>query len=147
MHLYNNTFHYPRHTSYIIFFNSSIGILGLSFFPFFHCQMSSDHHQSGKKRHQCSVCQKKFGRPSALLTHMYTHTGERPFKCHVYVYLYIVFYMIGLRCIYIHKLLAKDVGVISRFKATCVVISKSIRLVHPHDVGCQRKCDINFFKS
>ncbi|CDH52705.1 predicted protein [Lichtheimia corymbifera JMRC:FSU:9682] len=45
--------------------------------------MSSDHHQSGKKRHQCSVCQKKFGRPSALLTHMYTHTGERPFKCHV----------------------------------------------------------------
>ncbi|KAI7882366.1 hypothetical protein K492DRAFT_206238 [Lichtheimia hyalospora FSU 10163] len=46
--------------------------------------MTSDiGNSSSKKRHQCSVCQKKFGRPSALLTHMYTHTGERPFKCHV----------------------------------------------------------------
>lgn len=86
MHIYNNKFHHPRHALYIIYlFSSSCTILG-SFASFFHCQMSSDiSYQSGKKRHQCSVCQKKFGRPSALLTHMYTHTGERPFKCHVYV--------------------------------------------------------------
>ncbi|OWZ65994.1 hypothetical protein AYX15_02667 [Cryptococcus neoformans] len=31
--------------------------------------------------HPCSVCAKRFTRPSALRTHMHTHTGERPFIC------------------------------------------------------------------
>ncbi|KAI7861517.1 hypothetical protein BDF14DRAFT_1868383 [Spinellus fusiger] len=31
--------------------------------------------------YQCSVCKKYFNRPSALQTHSYTHTGEKPFAC------------------------------------------------------------------
>ncbi|KAL0087679.1 hypothetical protein J3Q64DRAFT_1638214 [Phycomyces blakesleeanus] len=31
--------------------------------------------------YQCKVCEKYFNRPSALQTHSYTHTGERPFAC------------------------------------------------------------------
>ncbi|KAI8876682.1 hypothetical protein K501DRAFT_148194, partial [Backusella circina FSU 941] len=35
------------------------------------------------KRYQCTECEKGFSRPSALQTHMYTHTKEKPFKCDV----------------------------------------------------------------
>ncbi|GAN05279.1 hypothetical protein MAM1_0086d04749 [Mucor ambiguus] len=34
-----------------------------------------------KKQYQCSVCLKKFTRPSALQAHSYTHTAEKPFQC------------------------------------------------------------------
>jgi uncharacterized Zn-finger protein len=30
---------------------------------------------------QCDICSKRFSRPSALKTHMYVHTGERPHIC------------------------------------------------------------------
>ncbi|KAI8930304.1 hypothetical protein BC831DRAFT_387280, partial [Entophlyctis helioformis] len=33
------------------------------------------------RRYQCQFCLKRFSRPSSLTTHVYTHTGERPFKC------------------------------------------------------------------
>lgn len=36
---------------------------------------------SKKKRHRCDICGSAFARPSSLLTHMRTHTGERPFVC------------------------------------------------------------------
>ncbi|KAG2220546.1 hypothetical protein INT45_004152 [Circinella minor] len=38
-------------------------------------------HYHNEKRHRCNVCSKLFSRPSALQTHMYTHTGEKPFQC------------------------------------------------------------------
>ncbi|KAG4086349.1 hypothetical protein H8356DRAFT_1735125 [Neocallimastix lanati (nom. inval.)] len=33
------------------------------------------------KRYKCSECGKRFSRPSSLKTHMYSHTGQHPFKC------------------------------------------------------------------
>ncbi|CAO3682339.1 unnamed protein product [Umbelopsis ramanniana] len=35
------------------------------------------------KRYKCTVCTKRFTRPSSLTTHMYSHTGEKPHKCPV----------------------------------------------------------------
>ncbi|WVQ81188.1 hypothetical protein IAT38_003310 [Cryptococcus sp. DSM 104549] len=34
------------------------------------------------RKHSCVVCDKRFGRPSALTTHMNSHTGQRPYICH-----------------------------------------------------------------
>ncbi|KAI9347065.1 hypothetical protein BD770DRAFT_370023, partial [Pilaira anomala] len=34
-----------------------------------------------KKQYQCLDCLKWFSRPSALQTHSYTHTSEKPFQC------------------------------------------------------------------
>lgn len=34
-----------------------------------------------KKIYPCSQCSKFFNRPSALETHSYTHTQEKPFQC------------------------------------------------------------------
>ncbi|ORY03360.1 hypothetical protein K493DRAFT_170401, partial [Basidiobolus meristosporus CBS 931.73] len=33
------------------------------------------------KKYQCLICQKSFSRPSSLTTHIYSHTGEKPFRC------------------------------------------------------------------
>ncbi|KAI8890200.1 hypothetical protein K501DRAFT_156614, partial [Backusella circina FSU 941] len=33
------------------------------------------------KTYPCQICQSKFSKPSTLKTHMYRHTGEKPFKC------------------------------------------------------------------
>ncbi|KAI9277831.1 hypothetical protein BY458DRAFT_452947 [Sporodiniella umbellata] len=33
------------------------------------------------KCHVCVYCRKAFSRPSSLRTHVYSHTGERPFEC------------------------------------------------------------------
>ncbi|KAL2916391.1 hypothetical protein HK105_204147 [Polyrhizophydium stewartii] len=33
------------------------------------------------RRYQCQFCNKRFTRPSSLSTHIFTHTGERPFQC------------------------------------------------------------------
>lgn len=35
------------------------------------------------KRYACHFCNKRFTRPSSLTTHIYSHTGEKPFKCPV----------------------------------------------------------------
>ncbi|KAJ3085352.1 hypothetical protein HK102_000076 [Quaeritorhiza haematococci] len=35
------------------------------------------------KKYECSYCKKRFTRPSSLNTHIYKHTGEKPFQCDV----------------------------------------------------------------
>ncbi|KAI8327227.1 hypothetical protein EDC96DRAFT_532371 [Choanephora cucurbitarum] len=54
-----------------------------------HTSRSSSPSEAGRssspvnKRYSCSVCHKRFTRPSSLTTHMYSHTGEKPFECTV----------------------------------------------------------------
>lgn len=46
--------------------------------------VSTSKRSSGckpKKSYACQYCQKVFNRPSALQTHTYTHTAEKPFQC------------------------------------------------------------------
>ena len=38
---------------------------------------------STEKKHRCKVCDKAFTRQSSLQTHMYSHTGEKPYACTV----------------------------------------------------------------
>ncbi|KAI8342335.1 hypothetical protein BC941DRAFT_344836 [Chlamydoabsidia padenii] len=35
------------------------------------------------RRYKCTVCVKRFTRPSSLATHMHSHTGEKPYRCNV----------------------------------------------------------------
>ncbi|KAK3648101.1 hypothetical protein LTR56_002579 [Elasticomyces elasticus] len=46
-------------------------------------QFSSKVASSSQKKHKCKICDKRFTRPSSLQTHMYSHTGEKPFACDV----------------------------------------------------------------
>ncbi|KEZ44284.1 hypothetical protein SAPIO_CDS3239 [Scedosporium apiospermum] len=46
-------------------------------------QFSSKVSSSTQKKHKCKVCDKRFTRPSSLQTHMYSHTGEKPYACEV----------------------------------------------------------------
>lgn len=36
---------------------------------------------STQKKHRCKICDKRFTRPSSLLTHTYSHTGEKRMYC------------------------------------------------------------------
>lgn len=44
-------------------------------------QFSSKLSANTQKKHKCKICDKRFTRPSSLQTHMYSHTGEKPFAC------------------------------------------------------------------
>jgi len=46
-------------------------------------QFSSKLSSNTQKKHKCKVCDKRFTRPSSLQTHMYSHTGEKPFACNI----------------------------------------------------------------
>ncbi|KAL1992435.1 hypothetical protein VTN49DRAFT_4467 [Thermomyces lanuginosus] len=46
-------------------------------------QFSSKVPSNTQKKHKCKVCDKRFTRPSSLQTHMYSHTGEKPYACDV----------------------------------------------------------------
>ncbi|KAG6022807.1 hypothetical protein E4U41_002148 [Claviceps citrina] len=46
-------------------------------------QFSSKVSSSTQKKHKCRICDKRFTRPSSLQTHMYSHTGEKPFACEI----------------------------------------------------------------
>jgi hypothetical protein len=46
-------------------------------------QFSSKMPSNTQKKHKCKVCDKRFTRPSSLQTHMYSHTGEKPYACEV----------------------------------------------------------------
>ncbi|KAF1912414.1 hypothetical protein BDU57DRAFT_458668 [Ampelomyces quisqualis] len=62
------------------------GLLGASMPPApqsMMSQFSSKVSSSSQKKHKCKICDKRFTRPSSLQTHMYSHTGEKPFACEV----------------------------------------------------------------
>ncbi|KAK7205847.1 hypothetical protein BZA70DRAFT_237273 [Myxozyma melibiosi] len=42
---------------------------------------SSRTSAGSQKKHKCPVCNKRFTRPSSLQTHIFSHTGEKPFQC------------------------------------------------------------------
>jgi uncharacterized Zn-finger protein len=44
-------------------------------------QFNSKMSPNQQKKHKCKICDKRFTRPSSLQTHMYSHTGEKPFAC------------------------------------------------------------------
>ncbi|KAH6974745.1 hypothetical protein EDB80DRAFT_693049 [Ilyonectria destructans] len=44
-------------------------------------QFSPKASSSTQKKHKCKVCDKRFSRPSSLRTHLYSHTGDKPFAC------------------------------------------------------------------
>lgn len=44
-------------------------------------QFNSKSSPNAQKKHKCKICDKRFTRPSSLQTHMYSHTGEKPFAC------------------------------------------------------------------
>ena len=44
-------------------------------------QFNSKVSSSTVKKHPCKICDKRFTRPSSLQTHMYSHTGEKPYAC------------------------------------------------------------------
>jgi hypothetical protein len=46
-------------------------------------QFSSKISTGTPKKHKCKICEKRFTRPSSLQTHIYSHTGEKPFICPV----------------------------------------------------------------
>ncbi|KAF2176133.1 hypothetical protein K469DRAFT_761218 [Zopfia rhizophila CBS 207.26] len=46
-------------------------------------RFSSKLSSREQRKHKCKICDKRFARRSSLQTHMYSHTGEKPFPCDV----------------------------------------------------------------
>ncbi|KAL9545856.1 hypothetical protein MBANPS3_006940 [Mucor bainieri] len=45
--------------------------------------LSHEKSANTPRRYKCTLCIKRFTRPSSLATHMHSHTGEKPYKCAV----------------------------------------------------------------
>ncbi|KAI8639636.1 hypothetical protein BD408DRAFT_349581 [Parasitella parasitica] len=43
--------------------------------------VSHEKSANTPRRYKCTLCIKRFTRPSSLATHMHSHTGEKPYKC------------------------------------------------------------------
>jgi uncharacterized Zn-finger protein len=50
--------------------------------PSMYLQQEAKKDQPSHHRYHCHHCRKSFSRPSSLRIHIYSHTGEKPFKCH-----------------------------------------------------------------
>ncbi|SLM34383.1 c2h2 conidiation transcription factor [Lasallia pustulata] len=62
------------------------GLMGANLPPAPQSMMGSFNSKvssSTQKKHKCKICDKRFTRPSSLQTHMYSHTGEKPYACEV----------------------------------------------------------------
>ncbi|SJL16593.1 uncharacterized protein ARMOST_20119 [Armillaria ostoyae] len=49
--------------------------------PSLHQQFSSDDRGEESNKHICTICHKRFRRPSSLNVHKNTHTGATPYQC------------------------------------------------------------------
>ncbi|PBK88136.1 hypothetical protein ARMGADRAFT_997381 [Armillaria gallica] len=49
--------------------------------PSLHQQFSSDDCGEESNKHICTICHKRFRRPSSLVIHNNTHTGATPYQC------------------------------------------------------------------
>ena len=58
-----------------------VGVSGLPAPQSMMGQFNSKISSSTQKKHKCKICDKRFTRPSSLQTHMYSHTGEKPYAC------------------------------------------------------------------
>ena len=47
------------------------------------CTTNEKSAKKGRVFYFCEVCEKMFGAPSLLATHMRIHTNEKPYKCDV----------------------------------------------------------------
>jgi hypothetical protein len=46
-----------------------------------HSKSHKDRLDTSNRKYVCTMCNKRFTRPSTLTTHMNSHTGERPYPC------------------------------------------------------------------
>lgn len=83
---------------FLFFFSLNLHLITLSIYYWFMAQVNQSRiisstfndivltpslkkDKSRRKKYQCDYCPKDFTRPSALQTHVYTHTGEKPHEC------------------------------------------------------------------
>ncbi|KAJ5499279.1 Zinc finger C2H2 [Penicillium expansum] len=65
------------------YYSASVGSVDSSVTDYSSTTSDSKMPSNTQKKHKCKVCDKRFTRPSSLQTHMYSHTGEKPFACDV----------------------------------------------------------------
>lgn len=46
-----------------------------------HTKTQNDEQRPGKKKHVCKFCSRELSSGQSLREHLYTHTGDMPYKC------------------------------------------------------------------